>query len=210
MKERYEADRISDPKRLRALSHPLRLSLMNLLLEEGTATATRCAEMLSESVASCSYHLNLLAKYDFIEHAPGGQGREKPWRLLMAGQTISTDGLDLEGKLAAEAAIDTFLDHEFRLMKQRMRSYDREPKVWHDAIGTNTTTTFVTAEEAIAMRDEIYEILQRYRSRRDQPDTRPADTRPVRMMLAMTVAPDRPATAEPDPEADGEGEGEPA
>jgi predicted transcriptional regulator len=73
--------RITDPKALRALSHPTRWKLIELLGLERTATATRCAEFTGESVASCSYHLNMLAKYGFVEQAEGGTGREKPWKL---------------------------------------------------------------------------------------------------------------------------------
>jgi hypothetical protein len=47
------ADR-ADPKTLRALAHPLRWRLIDLIDSEATATATRCAEILGESVASCS------------------------------------------------------------------------------------------------------------------------------------------------------------
>jgi hypothetical protein len=42
--------------RLRALAHPLRWKLFDIVFREGTATATRCAELTGESVASCSYH----------------------------------------------------------------------------------------------------------------------------------------------------------
>src|SRR5207248_1770299 len=53
--------------RLRALAHPLRWKLFDIVFREGTATATRCAELTGESGASCSYHLNILGKYGYIE-----------------------------------------------------------------------------------------------------------------------------------------------
>ena len=52
-----------DALTLRALTHPLRWKLLDLIGSELSATATRCAEVLGESVASCSYHLGILAKY---------------------------------------------------------------------------------------------------------------------------------------------------
>src|SRR5260370_31759432 len=117
-----EKDRpvISDPKRLRALSHPLRWKLINLIDSEQTATATRCAEVLGESVASCSYHLNMLAKYDFIEEAPGGQGREKPWRLVSPNHSFSAEGLGDGGPLAPEAGADAFRCHEVGAVQARL------------------------------------------------------------------------------------------
>ena len=85
-----------DPKALRALAHPLRWQLLDLLGSEETATATRCAEVLGESVASCSYHLGMLAKYGYIEEVPGRTGREKPWRLASTRQDLGLAGLDTE------------------------------------------------------------------------------------------------------------------
>ena len=70
-----------DPRALRALAHPLRWRLIDLIDSESTATATRCAEVLGESVASCSYHLGILGKYGYLELVPGQAGKEKPWRL---------------------------------------------------------------------------------------------------------------------------------
>jgi DNA-binding transcriptional ArsR family regulator len=191
VRKKYEHQLIKDPKRLRALSHPLRVRLLNLLGEEGSATATRCAEVLGDSVASCSYHLNILAKYGFIEEAPGGQGREKPWKTVGEGQSISPEGLDLDGQLAAEAAIGTFVDQEFALIKSRMARWGLLPESWHEAFGTNSTTAFLTAEEAAAIRDEIDDIFGRYKERRDKPELRPDGAHPVRLFLALTVSPER-------------------
>src|SRR5215470_16594917 len=72
--------RITDPMALRALAHPIRLALIGLLRTEGPLTATRAAELLGESSASCSFHLRQLAKYGLATDAPGGHGRERPWQ----------------------------------------------------------------------------------------------------------------------------------
>src|SRR5258708_12769057 len=72
--------RITDPKALRALAHPIRMSLIGLLRTEGPLTATRAAELLGESSASCSFHLRQLAKYAMAEESPAAQAREHPWQ----------------------------------------------------------------------------------------------------------------------------------
>src|SRR6516164_10072494 len=72
--------RMTDPRALRALAHPLRLSLLGMLRTEGPLTATQAGELLGESSASCSFHLRQLAKYGLVEETGGGQGRERPWR----------------------------------------------------------------------------------------------------------------------------------
>src|SRR5919108_4996665 len=111
------AETISDPKALRALSHPTRWKLIELLDLEDTATATRCAEFTGESVASCSYHLSMLAKYGFVEQADGGTGREKPWRRSVRRLSVQQAGLGTEAELAAEVLTEVYLDHELERMK---------------------------------------------------------------------------------------------
>jgi hypothetical protein len=102
---------------LRALAHPLRWKLIDLVASEQSATATRCAEVLGESVASCGYHLGILAKYGYVEPVPDRVGREKPWRLASRRQDLSAGGLDEAGALAAQAATEVFLDHELERIK---------------------------------------------------------------------------------------------
>lgn len=75
---------ISDPKTIRALAHPLRLDLLQLLGSSGPATAAQCGRVLGASQASCSFHLRQLAKYGFVADAgPGPDRRERQW--LVAG-----------------------------------------------------------------------------------------------------------------------------
>src|SRR5580700_6140922 len=136
-----------EPKALRALAHPIRWKLIDLLDSEDTATATRCSEVLGESVASCSYHLGILGKYGYTEMVPDQPGREKPWRLTSRLQDLAPAGLDLAGQLAAEAAAEAFLDHEIVRLKDRLRRMSREPEEWRDASGILGATTWMTPAE---------------------------------------------------------------
>jgi predicted ArsR family transcriptional regulator len=186
-----ERDIIRDPKRLRALSHPLRWKLINLIGDEDTATATRCAEVLGESVASCSYHLNMLAKYGFVEQAEGGQGREKPWKLTSVDQSFGSDELDTESQLAAEAAGDAFLDYEFEAMRSRIKRRSTEPAEWRPATGIAAATLYLTLDEAQELRDKIVELVDRHIDRMDHPELRPEGARQLRVFTAMFLNPER-------------------
>src|ERR1700761_8831550 len=75
------AREITDAKTMRALAHPVRLQLLELIHRDGEITATRAAEALDESPGNMSWHLQTLAKYGFIEEADGGKGRSRPWRI---------------------------------------------------------------------------------------------------------------------------------
>jgi hypothetical protein len=176
--------------RLRALAHPLRWKLFDIVFREGTATATRCAELTGESVASCAYHLGILGKYGYVEQVPGS-GKEKPWRSVSLRQDLSAPGPELEDKLASEAATEAFLEHEFDRLRAWHRQRDTEPQEWRDATGLNGVTMWVTAQELKQIRDEITPILQRYTERSEDPSLRPDGARVARGFFYTAVSPNQ-------------------
>jgi hypothetical protein len=192
MSEPQPASPGPDPLALRALAHPLRWKLIDLLGSEQTATATRCAEVLGESVASCSYHLGILAKYGYIEAVPDQPGREKPWRMSSIHQELSYDGPEESGALAAQAATEVFLDHELARIKDRLRRKDLEPREWREGWHLSGSTMWVTDAELRQIRDELLDIGRRYTERLEDPALRPDGAREARVFSSTSVAP-RPA-----------------
>ncbi|MET7336192.1 winged helix-turn-helix domain-containing protein [Nonomuraea sp. NPDC005650] len=78
MAEQYK---ISDPRVLKAVSHPLRVRLLGLLRTDGPATASELGRKVGESSGATSYHLRELFKYGFIEEDDDRRdGRERRWR----------------------------------------------------------------------------------------------------------------------------------
>jgi hypothetical protein len=134
----------------------------------------------------------MLAKYDFIEEAPGGQGREKPWRLVSLKQSFSGEGLSEEGQLAAEAAGEAFLDFEVEQMKASRRRKSMDPEPWREATGTVASSVYLTAAETAELHQHLLELAERHEDRWDDPDLRPADARQVRMFLAVYLPPYEP------------------
>src|SRR2546425_10594901 len=92
---------LTDPKVMRALAHPARTAILNLLQEQGSATATECAEAVGESPSACSYHLRQLAAYGFVEQVPSEDGRERRWRAAIKGYGVPKDAQDRPEVLAA-------------------------------------------------------------------------------------------------------------
>jgi hypothetical protein len=178
-----------DPRALRALAHPLRWQLIDLIGSETTVTATRCAEVLGESVASCSYHLGILGKYGYIELVPGQAGKEKPWRLVSRQQNLDPSDLDTEGTLAAEAAAEAFLDHELARIKQRLSHLSLEPEPWRAASLLIGNTTWMTAEELRGIADQLKQLATTHEERAAEPASRPPGAREVRLLVVTSVAP---------------------
>lgn len=71
-----------DAQRLRALSHPVRVALLQHLASAGPSTATECAQFVDASPSACSWHLRDLAKAGWIESVAATNGRERPWRYI--------------------------------------------------------------------------------------------------------------------------------
>src|SRR3984885_8421997 len=72
---------VADPQTMRALTHPVRQALIELLVAEGPLTATQAGERIGEPPNTCSFHFRQLAKYGFVEEAGPAPGRARPWRL---------------------------------------------------------------------------------------------------------------------------------
>jgi hypothetical protein len=189
--DQERVDRIEDPKRLRALAHPLRWGLLDYVGSYGPVTATRCAEALGESVASCSYHLNILAKYGFIEEAPGSHGRERPWQATSHTQTIGGLDMDTETHVAARAAGDALIDRHVALIKDHHGPRYEGPEEWRKANTVVGSTLFITAEEAEQLRTDLMALADRFNDRLADASLRPPDAREVRLFLATTLIPDR-------------------
>lgn len=177
---------ISDPTAIRALAHPTRLALLEILTGEGQATATRCAELSGQSVASCSFHLRTLARHGFIEAVPG-PGREKPWRLTSLRQQVSTEGDD--STTAAGAAFDEFfLGHEFARIRSWMQRRGEEPDAWRRASLMAGATAWLTPAELAGIKDEVDALIERhFVERLRDGDPKAADRQPVRLFVASSV-----------------------
>jgi hypothetical protein len=169
--------RVTDPRAMRALAHPLRLDLIEALTVLGPATAAACARHLGSTQALCSFHLRQLAKYGFVEQGPdSGDRRERPWRLTDIEQSWDTDDhLDR-----------VFLQREADKMLRWVDQSKAEPDEWRDAAFAGGATLPVTPEELTEIAKQLRKVLDPYIERLTDPSKRPQNTRPVRIMLAGT------------------------
>src|SRR6266849_1009150 len=93
-----------DPGAMRALAHPVRLALLELLGRDGPLTATEAGRALDEAPGNMSWHLGVLARHGFIVEAAGGRGRRRPWMLTAAGTRMGQP-TSPEERLAADALL---------------------------------------------------------------------------------------------------------
>jgi DNA-binding transcriptional ArsR family regulator len=170
--------RLSDPRELQALAHPVRLGIMELLTVSGPLTATELADRLDETPANCSWHLRKLAEHAFVEEAGGGIGRQRPWRVRSIG--LAWDDADATpGELRAGRALEEMLLQRqvTRYQQARTQLVDDGDRDWAAAAASTQHASWLTAEELDALNLEVRAVLERYADRLIDPAKRPAGSR---------------------------------
>jgi predicted ArsR family transcriptional regulator len=175
---------LTDPKAIRALAHPLRLDLLELLTASGPATAAHCGRVLGHSQASCSFHLRQLAKYGFVEEAgPGQDRRERKWRVPDPRPTLRIRGAGKElERLVVERETAAILDW--------LERKPRETAAWRDQSDIVSAVAVLSAEEAAELKARLHQLIEPYLLRSES-DTRllHPDHRAVRYFMAATPLP---------------------
>jgi predicted ArsR family transcriptional regulator len=192
MPSSQDPDRVEivDAAAMRALSHPLKWDLMEVLLQQGTATSARCAELLGQGQATCSFHLRQLARYGLVEQAPTDSKRDRPWRLTSTSQTWSTVQPDESRTRAAAELERVFVERELAKLMRWKRTALTYPEQWRRSALRAGSQTWLTVEELAELGERVVELMTSYRDRLDHPDRRPAGSRPVRIFAAAYPLPD--------------------
>lgn len=175
---------VSEPERVRALAHPIRLALLDVLEQGGEHTATQCAEAIGESVASCSFHLRILAKYGFIE-AVERRGREKPWRSVGRSRTAAPDFDDPASVRAVGALAELTLLRETERISAFLSTLHRLPPEYRDAVGLVKSTFWATPEELAELARDLQALIGRFSDRWERPDLRPDGARRATLFAAL-------------------------
>jgi hypothetical protein len=160
--------RISDPKAVLAVTHPLRMRLLGELSRRGTARVVDLAGAVGEPANSVSFHLRQLAKYGLIEENPerAANGRERWWRLTSdRGFEIDLDAmLRHDGGEAAAVTVRRGAEaHVLALHRAVLRTPDAT-----DAPGDPRRTISddfavrLSDTELQQMRREVAELLDRW------------------------------------------------
>jgi DNA-binding transcriptional ArsR family regulator len=167
---------------LRALAHPARLDLLDLLRVHEKLTAAECARLLGTSTKSCSYHLRVLAGQGLVTRAdePSADGRERPW-CRVADEIDTLTPQTSADRQARAIAMQVTAQRELELLTDFLSREPGEPADWRDAITQHTRAAVMSAgqlrEWGLAM-----EALTREHVRRSQ-EAPAAGARPVRLTV---------------------------
>jgi predicted ArsR family transcriptional regulator len=180
---KLEPRKLTDPRAMRAVAHPVRIALLEVLGSEGPLTATQAGELIGESPTTCSFHLRQLAKYGFIEEVAGVAGRKRPWRLVHTGLTFSDVSDDPETRLAA-TALNRVL-HAFYLdrLKEGLALRRDTPTEWQKATGASEFLLYVTVEELHELDEQMNALVKPFVERIGNPKKRPRGAAPIEVLF---------------------------
>ncbi|MEL4320046.1 winged helix-turn-helix domain-containing protein [Leifsonia sp. YIM 134122] len=157
---------VTDPKSMRALAHPLRLTLLGLLRSDGPAPVGRLADAVDEAPGTVSYHLGTLAKWGYVVEAPelASDGRERWWRA--AHDTTHFEPLELRddpARLAASVAMrQMFLQHNLSEQLQALEAEATLESEWLAASSSGDFLAHLTLEEFAEMTGEFDALVTKW------------------------------------------------
>lgn len=163
--------RITDPKAIAAITHPVRMRLLAELASRGTARVSDLASALGEPGNSVSFHLRQLARYGLIEHNPEAavDGRERWWRQTSErGFAIDVEAMcQREGGLAAAGVLRRVAEgHVLALhrttYRRAIRGSGSQPETPPRRAISDDFAMRLTDAELVQMRLEVMDVLDRW------------------------------------------------
>lgn len=172
---------LTDPKAMRALSHPVRLAILSRLQRYGAATATELSEHVGATPSVTSWHLRHLAGFGLVrDSGTGGDARKRYWEASSRGFRFEFPD-DEEGR-AASQALSQALFAQYADAPQRWMT-EVEPRLapeWQREAGVSNTGVALTVAELAAVNAAIEQVLAPYVTR--DAAEQPPDARHVRFM----------------------------
>lgn len=160
-------ERMLDAGALRALAHPIRVRIFDILSQYGPQTASSLAERLHESSGSTSYHLRALAKQDLIREVPDrGTARERWWERPRGSVSFGNpDALRTpSGRAATQVVVTETLNRRHQqLMEFIERGLDPEMDgEWRDSTIITTATARLNPEQLRGLSEKIQKLIDEY------------------------------------------------
>ncbi|MBU0936135.1 MAG: helix-turn-helix domain-containing protein [Spirochaetes bacterium] len=154
-----------DPRRLKALAHPLRVQLLGLLRENGPATASMLAGQTGESSGATSYHLRQLAEFGFIEEDKSKSGKRDRWWKASHVSTHFDESAMLNNSetslLAGEYLRAIIQAHSQRALSW-LEQLPRQEGEWEQAGTVSDWGLSLSPWQLSLLQAELEEVISRY------------------------------------------------
>jgi DNA-binding transcriptional ArsR family regulator len=170
---------LTDPRALRALADPFRLTLFDLVRREGPATSAMLAQRTDQDEASIEEHLRQLESVGVIEETASDD--DLRWTSIARGIYFEIPD-DPEGQVAARRLSNVMLTKYADLPASWAR--DEEPTLeleWARAAGLFNARVELTPDELRRIQEAMEELLEPFTTR--SADDAPADGASVRILV---------------------------
>ncbi len=172
---------LTDPRSVRAIAHPARITVIDDLYQGNVRTSTELAELTGLTASAMSYHLRALEKWGIVRRVEGADdGRERPW--AQAGPSLSWDASGGAGIAPTAVVTKQLLDE----MAQRLDAWNRVegqvPTVWRNRSELRRGFSWFTPEEASQFSEGIATLLTEIGAKHEN------DAAPTAKRVAFLIA----------------------
>ena len=144
---------------MRALAHPTRLALVEVLSLHDSLTATQASELIDVTPTNCAFHLRVMGRHGLVQEVGRGPGRQRPWRLVETALGFSDIQADDETSFAARALSDVLISHWLERIRRVQADRHLEPPEWQHVFGGSQSIVFGTLTEVEEMIADIRAVL---------------------------------------------------
>jgi DNA-binding transcriptional ArsR family regulator len=152
-----------DPSQLKALAHPVRLKMLEMLRLDGPATSTMVAARLGMNTGTVSYHLRQLFRHGFIEdHLGVGTRRDRWWRashestsIPSAGPVTASDD-DVRARQAYNHAV---VFTQVARLQESLLERSELPGRWAAVTDDSDWTLWLTPRQAHELMEKVHDVL---------------------------------------------------
>jgi DNA-binding transcriptional ArsR family regulator len=172
-------ERDLDVAAMKAMAHPLRMQMFDILSQYGPQTASSLADLTGESTGATSYHLRTLARHGLIREVEDrGTARERWWeRVPGSVNFVPPEALETPaGKEAARVVMGEFLRRRAAQTERFIANAISETDAWQDGSVLSTSNMRLTPEQSKDMIEQVTAIVNEFKQQyRDQqgPGVRP-------------------------------------
>ncbi|MFL6155383.1 MAG: winged helix-turn-helix domain-containing protein [Marmoricola sp.] len=184
-------DKVSDPRILRAIAHPMRTRILGEIVAAGHLRAADVAATLDIPANQASFHLRQLAKYGLVELAPelARDGRDRVWRPVHE-HGLSLDVEQMEKGEGGKATVTVWRKQAAAQAKDAVDTAYGARKDRDSHIMISDDWIRLTKAEAKELADDLLELQERWADRtRSGPPTK-GERRTYHVLKVLQPAPE--------------------
>jgi predicted ArsR family transcriptional regulator len=184
-------DKVSDPRILRAIAHPMRTRILGELVAAGHLRAADVAATLDIPANQASFHLRQLAKYGLVEPAPdlARDGRDRVWRPVHE-HGLSLDVESIEKGPAGKATVAVWRKQAAAQAKDAIDTAYSARKERDAHVMISDDWIRLTRSEAKELADDLIELQEKWADRTRSAPAGKGVRRTYHVLKVLQPAPD--------------------